>query len=290
MNRLFFSRESKLPLLARAFGLLLIAFNTGRATPVVVSDFSVSDEGWRVFGDGTSAVPTYLSTGGASNGFVRAFDSVVGGVWFWDAPSKFLGNHSPSYGTPLTYQLRMRGSGPLFEDSRVILEGGGVTLHLVQADPAPMDIVWTEYTAMLSDSANWRVGTSSGPLATQTQIQSVLANVTRLRIRGEFITGSDNGDLDNVTLRGIAGDYNNNGTVDAADYTLYRDALGTNTTLPNDTTPGSVTSADYAVWKSNFGSGSASGAAQAVPEPRSTIVLLIALVSGICLPTSRITR
>jgi hypothetical protein len=52
------------------------------------------------------------------------------------------------------------------------------------------------------------------------------------------------------------GDYNNNGTVDAADYTAWRNVLGQSVTLPNDSTPGTVTQADYDVWKANFGRGS----------------------------------
>jgi hypothetical protein len=79
----------------------------------------------------------------------------------------------------------------------------------------------------------------------------------------------------------LDGDYNNNGVVDAADYTVWRDNLGGMVTLPNDTTPGMVTPADYGVWKSNFGmseNGGAlahSSAASPVPEP-STMLLSIA--------------
>ena len=77
---------------------------------------------------------------------------------------------------------------------------------------------------------------------------------------------------------GIDGDYNADGTVDAADYTICRDKLGTTTLLPNDTTPGEVTAEDYAVWKSNFGMGPGSGAlAASVPEPSGI---------GICLLTA----
>jgi hypothetical protein len=72
----------------------------------------------------------------------------------------------------------------------------------------------------------------------------------------------------------VPGDYNGNGVVDAADYTTYRDALGTNTTLPNDTTPGSVTTADYAVWQTNFGQGGPSPAT-AVPEPAAACLLVL---------------
>ena len=70
--------------------------------------------------------------------------------------------------------------------------------------------------------------------------------------------------VDNVTITGIgavlptgvAGDYNSNNVVDAADYTVWRDALGKNITLPHEdpnSTPGSVTIDDYNYWKAHFG-------------------------------------
>ncbi len=82
---------------------------------------------------------------------------------------------------------------------------------------------------------------------------------------------------------GLAGDYNGNGIVDAADYTVWRDHLGQSVTLFNDTTPGSVTQADYNVWKSNLGNhaGSGSGANAAVPEP-TTLLMLLAGTLAIC--------
>jgi hypothetical protein len=51
------------------------------------------------------------------------------------------------------------------------------------------------------------------------------------------------------------GDYNNNGAVDAADYTVWRDNLGTAYELPNrdPENAGNVSEADYGSWKSNFG-------------------------------------
>ncbi|TWT90264.1 hypothetical protein Mal64_06490 [Pseudobythopirellula maris] len=69
----------------------------------------------------------------------------------------------------------------------------------------------------------------------------------------------------------LPGDYNNNGTVDAADFTVWRDALHTATTLPGDTSPGAVSHVDYTVWVNNFGASLASLASQsrAVPEPAS---------------------
>lgn len=51
------------------------------------------------------------------------------------------------------------------------------------------------------------------------------------------------------------GDFNSNGAVDAADYARWRDNLNGTRTLPNDQSPGTVTSTDYNDWKANFGSG-----------------------------------
>jgi hypothetical protein len=78
---------------------------------------------------------------------------------------------------------------------------------------------------------------------------------------------------------GVSGDYNNNGVVDAADYVVWRNA-GPTDTLPNDATPGTVTSADYDLWKSRFGltSGSGSGlSGGAVPEPAAIVLMLMGL-------------
>jgi hypothetical protein len=54
---------------------------------------------------------------------------------------------------------------------------------------------------------------------------------------------------------GLPGDYNQNGSVDAADYTVWRDNLG-GTTLANEgdgISPGMIDNEDYAFWKSRFG-------------------------------------
>ncbi len=82
----------------------------------------------------------------------------------------------------------------------------------------------------------------------------------------------------NVVATILPGDYNADGAVNAADYTTYRDVLGTSTTLPNDTTPGSVTNDDYAVWQANFGAGASASAASAVPEPAGIVLLVACLL------------
>jgi hypothetical protein len=80
---------------------------------------------------------------------------------------------------------------------------------------------------------------------------------------------------------GIVGDYNVDGVVDAADYTVWRDHLG-EVYLPNrdPSATGAIGEADYQVWVSNYGSNVASSATSCVPEPTSTLLCLIAVAVG----------
>jgi ASPIC and UnbV/FG-GAP-like repeat len=79
----------------------------------------------------------------------------------------------------------------------------------------------------------------------------------------------------------LAGDYNTDGIVDAADYTVWRNHLGSGVSLPNDTTPG-VGQDDYTRWKINFGATTAGSAAVSagdatIPEPSVATLLAICL-------------
>jgi hypothetical protein len=77
------------------------------------------------------------------------------------------------------------------------------------------------------------------------------------------------------------GDYNTNGVVDAADYTLWRDTLGSTDDLRADGNGNkSIDAADYAVWKSNFGTTYSNGGGElsTVPEPASGVLLALGLL------------
>jgi hypothetical protein len=80
----------------------------------------------------------------------------------------------------------------------------------------------------------------------------------------------------------LAGDYNGDGFVNAADYVVWRKELGTSVSLPGDTTPGTVDEADYTVWRENFGHTMNDGATgalaySAVPEPATWLLIACAL-------------
>jgi hypothetical protein len=69
----------------------------------------------------------------------------------------------------------------------------------------------------------------------------------------------------------IPGDFNLDGTVDAGDYTLWRNGLGTK-----------YTPEDYDIWKAHFGESSGNGSAvashQSVPEPATLLQVLASSV------------
>jgi len=93
-------------------------------------------------------------------------------------------------------------------------------------------------------------------------------------------------DADAAILAGTtgarAGDYNNDGKVDAMDYVLWRKGG----TLQNETvTQGTTTAEDYTPWRINFGGTTTSGSgvtSAAVPEPGSLLLSIACAVGVVC--------
>ena len=85
----------------------------------------------------------------------------------------------------------------------------------------------------------------------------------------------------------VLGDYNNDDVVNAADYTLWRDTLGSEDDLRangDDTgnSEGIIDAADYVFWKDNYGaggSGASLSASNAVPEPSSLALIALGLTA-----------
>jgi alpha-L-fucosidase len=97
---------------------------------------------------------------------------------------------------------------------------------------------------------------------------------------------------DNTPPPPLYGDYNDNGVVDAPDYVLWRKNLDATLTLPNDSTPESVSADDYTEWRTNFGktdaAGSATSVAAIVPEP--SFAALFMLAPAVMITRARIFR
>jgi hypothetical protein len=93
----------------------------------------------------------------------------------------------------------------------------------------------------------------------------------------------------------LAGDFNGDGIVDAADYTVWRDNLGAadeSAFAAGTGNGGGINASDYAFWRSNFGSTSpgalAGGGQGAVPEPSAIVLLALgAVVSAVAVRAKR---
>jgi hypothetical protein len=83
---------------------------------------------------------------------------------------------------------------------------------------------------------------------------------------------------------GIAGDYNNDGLVDAADYVVWRKNVGGPANLlPNNSDGGPIGTAHFNTWRANFGMmapASASHSHSIVPEPATSLILIIVATAG----------
>ena len=98
---------------------------------------------------------------------------------------------------------------------------------------------------------------------------------------GELYVMFANGSISRIAAPLLPGDYNNDHVVDAADYTVWRDNLGTSNMLPNDPIGGEIGPEQYDQWKTNFGAGATGiGSLSSVPEPGAAWIAFSVLVGA----------
>ena len=84
-------------------------------------------------------------------------------------------------------------------------------------------------------------------------------------------------------LAQMPGDFNDDGSVDAADYIVWRNNEGTTASLPNDNgLGGTIGQAHYNLWRTHFGQSTESGTIShaTVPEPASGLLMILAATLG----------
>jgi hypothetical protein len=120
--------------------------------------------------------------------------------------------------------------------------------------------------------------------------ETFAGNIAEIIIFAKKLTTQEFADVENyldakyfaAAPVGVPGDYNSNGTVDAADYVVFRNSVGQSVALPNENpaaaTPGLVDDEDYNFWRANFGQSGAGGAqVGAVPEPSTCAIMLCSI-------------
>jgi T5SS/PEP-CTERM-associated repeat protein len=98
-----------------------------------------------------------------------------------------------------------------------------------------------------------------------------------------YSAGTGNDIAVTVASVSLIGDYNSDGFVDAADYTVWRDAVGTSGVAyagADGNGDGVVDEGDHAVWAAHYGASLEAAMAQAVPEPAGVVLAVLTLIAG----------
>jgi hypothetical protein len=183
-----------LPLSALALHVAEAQSRTG--STLVRHEFTESAQGWTISGDTETAEPIFSASGGHPGGCITGVDEALGETWYFRAPAAVLRRLPEAVNGALSYSLKQSGTIiSLIDDDVVIVAAAGRLSYRFRTAPGTD---WTDFSVRLSESEGWTWNWNRR--ATQAQIDSVLAAPTRLEIRGEYVTGPDEGSLDNFLL------------------------------------------------------------------------------------------
>ena len=98
-----------------------------------------------------------------------------------------------------------------------------------------------------------------------------------------WASGMDQAWRDSVGILAIgptSGDFNDDGVVDAADYTMWKDNLGCDTSFLEGSgwSEANVVRKDYRIWEMNFQTSESAAEAGFIPEPTSFLLAFLALI------------
>lgn len=159
------------------------------------------------------------------------------------------------------------------------------SLELQDYEEQGPDSGWIELGTSANElSEGFLGGSSILPSPTEISLGQIYTNIGNEdpTLRFEYhVPGTDVNSFIELPIQYVSGgvvpgDYNGDGFVNAADYVVWRNSLGSDTNLAADGNGNDVVdTGDYTYWKQRFGGSAGSGAnlASAVPEPTSMFLL-----------------
>jgi gliding motility-associated-like protein len=188
-----------------------VIFLCSYAEAQITSTFNANAEGWTTPNDADATI-SYSATGGNPGGMVFGNPFVIplgaGNFYvpfYFVAPATYIGNRSSYYNGTLRYDIQQSTTGTPNQYAEVtIADNGGVTLYYFPTTPnqPPAAPAWTRYSVVFNNALGfWKTTNSATGLAAgETQIQSVLAGLASLQIRGLYRDANTTNRLDNVTF------------------------------------------------------------------------------------------
>ncbi|WP_221435490.1 dockerin type I repeat-containing protein [Algisphaera agarilytica] len=232
---------------------------------------------------GTSSGGSWLYDMGAMTSIISEQQAALMGVTYSEDT---LPDGTPFLeGAPLEdqFQLQVGGVGGTTTVAGFLLDT--LTLPTVEGEP----ITYTKAPVLVLDIAVEDPDTGdqltlAGILGMNLILPNFEINTLDLRASAfDFITFDEPSGLLGLTLNPdvvditLPGDYNGNGVVDAADYTIWQDSFGSMDDLAADGNGnGIVDAADYTIWQDNFGNTSAASGLSnftIIPEPASLLMV-----------------
>lgn len=245
-----------------AFVVGLFVASIAAGAPPISFSFDADAQGW-VLTDHpcggpyispiSSSAVAWVSAGGDPGGHIQAADP-SGNCYFVSGPA--LGDLSAYRGGVLGFSLSTTLNNYAEENTVIIVPSSGAPLvGLVSPIPSAS---WTRYRLSIVP-ASFRVGSKTGAVASQAQLDAALAANPRLRISAEYgVIVAETTGLDSVVIAPptCPGDANFDGVVSFADITAVLSSFGDEhpvTGLGDADGNGSVNFLDITTVLSNFG-------------------------------------
>src|SRR5687768_10274221 len=180
------------------FGLSAAEGQSGPQSPprtLIRHEFTDSDEGWRLTTDTGWAEAGFVASGGDPGGHISGKYEEIGETWYFRAPFAVEKLLPAAANVVISFSLKQSTNvdGGFLDDDVVIVGESGRVGYRFGRGSAP-GTAWKRFSVRLSASAGWTWNGSGR--ATEAQFRSVLAAPLSLEIRGEYMTGPDEGSLE----------------------------------------------------------------------------------------------